>query len=157
MTAIDPRATLHTALSFTHKNLVNDLNALSEEQAGAGPSADTRSAVSIVAECAAVNNTLAGFLATNEFAMPTPEQRAAYFASITTREQAIAALESATQNLRDAIDARPLDTWGDPVTDIFGAPSTVFAIAQFAPMHMMYHDGQLNYLHTVHGDAQMHW
>ncbi len=95
MTAIDPRATLHAALDFTHKNLVNDLTALSEEQAGSGPSTDTRSAVSIVAECAAVNGMLAGFLSTNEFAMPTPEQRAAYFASITTREQAISALESA--------------------------------------------------------------
>ncbi len=157
MTALDPRSALHTALDFPAKNLVNDLNALSEEQAAAGPSAGTRSAIAVVAECAAVNGSLAAFVSTGTFPSPTPEQRAAFYAGITTRAQALSALESSIQQLRDAIDACPSEKWGEPVTDIFGTPNTVFGIAYFAAMHMMYHDGQLNYLHTIHGDAEMYW
>lgn len=157
MTALDPRSVLHTALDFPAKNLVNDLNALSEEQASAGPSEGTRSAISVVAECAAVNSGIAAFVSTGTFPSSSPEQNTAFYAGISTRAQALSALESSIQTLRDAIDACPPEKWGEPVTDIFGTPTTVFGVAGFAAMHMMYHDGQLNYLHTLHGDPEMHW
>ncbi len=66
-------------------------------------------------------------------------------------------LDPRTQQLRDAIDARSPDTWGEVCESPFGGPTTVFSMAEFAFLHMMYHDGQLNYLHTLHGDTQMHW
>ncbi len=157
MTAFDPRSVLHTTLDFPAKNLASDLNALSEEQAATGPSEGTRSAISIVAECAAVNGSLAEFVSTGTFSSLTPEQRATFYAGITTRAQALSALEASIQTLRAAIDACPPEKWGEPATDIFGTPSTVFGITNFASMHMMYHDGQLNYLHTLHGDPEMHW
>lgn len=157
MTAIDPRAALRAPIDFAHKNLVNDLNALTEEQAAGSTKEGARSAISVVAECASVNSRLAEFVSTGTFPSLTPEQRAAFYAGITTRAQALSALEASVQTLRAAIDACPPEKWGEPVTDIFGMPSTVFGIANFASMHMMYHDGQLNYLHTVHGDTEMHW
>ncbi len=157
MTAFDPRSVLHTTLDFPAKNLASDLNALSEEQASVGPSAGTRSAISVVAECASVNSSLAEFVATGTFPSRSPEQRAAFYAGITTRTEALSALEASIQTLRDAIDACPPEKWGEPATDIFGTPTTVFGITNFASMHMMYHDGQLNYLHTLHGDPEMHW
>ena len=36
-------------------------------------------------------------------------------------------------------------------------PATRLAAAGIASMHMMYHDGQLNYVHMLHGDMEMHW
>lgn len=157
MTAIDPRASLLAPIEFAHKNLVNDLQALTEQAAATPTQEGARTAVSIVAECAFVNGALAGFVSTGAFGSPTPEERAAYCAAITTRAQALSALEDGTQKLRDAIDARDPDTWSTPAQDFFGADNTVFGIAGFASQHMMYHDGQLNYLHTLHGDPEMHW
>jgi len=69
----------------------------------------------------------------------------------------VSVLETGTEKLRDAINARPSDTWGDACVNILGMPSTLFSVAEGAALHMMYHDGQLNYLHTVHGDTEMHW
>jgi hypothetical protein len=32
-----------------------------------------------------------------------------------------------------------------------------FALAHLASIHMMYHDGQLNYIQSLHGDGEIHW
>ena len=84
------------------------------------------------------------------------EQQEAYYAGITTRAEALTALEAGTQKLYAAIDGVAADRWGEVVETFFG-PRTLLATASIASMHMMYHDGQLNSLHLRHGDAEMHW
>lgn len=156
MAALNPNAHLREATERTYRNLVNDLSALDEDKANAPAAAGTRDAVKLVAECAAVNGMLAGFLSTGMIASPTDADREAFFASMTTRQAALDILEQNTTALLNAIDATAADHWGDPAEWFFG-PSTVFSLAEFASLHMMYHDGQLNFLHTLHGDTAMHW
>lgn len=87
--------------------------------------------------------------------MPSPEQHAAFFASITTRDEAFTVLKDGTEKLYAAIKAAAPETWGEIVPGPFG-PWTHAAVG-FAALHMMYHDGQLSSIHLLHGDTEMRW
>ena len=38
-----------------------------------------------------------------------------------------------------------------------GSERPAFALTNFASMHTMYHDAQLNFIQSLHGDLDMHW
>lgn len=156
MAELDLAAHLRAATESAYQKLVNDLNALDEDKASASPNAALRPAIKVVAECGAVNGMLAELLATGAASMPSPEEQAAYYAAITTRIEALAALDTGTQKLYAAIDGVLPDRWGETVQTVLG-PMTLLEAAGFAAQHMMYHDGQLNYVHLLHGDNEMHW
>ena len=53
-----------------------------------------------------------------------------------------------------------LNAVGDPervVARGHGDESSAFAVAAYAGTHMMFHLGQINYIQTVNGDAEIHW
>jgi len=156
MAEVDIRADLRASAERAYNNLVNDLNALDEDKASTSTSAVIRPAIKVVAECASVNGLVASLMTTGTASMPSPEQREAYFAGITTRAEALAELETGTQKLYEAIGAVTPDRWGETVQTPLG-PMTVMGAAILAAMHMMYHDGQINYVHMLHGDTEMHW
>jgi uncharacterized damage-inducible protein DinB len=156
MAELDLAAHLHETTEWAYHNLVNDLNALSEEQATTPLDPGARPATHLVAECAAVNRMLADLLAEGAASRPTPEEREAYFAGIRTRADALDALQDATDRLYKAVDGAAPDRWGEPVQTPFG-PWTRARAVVLASQHMMYHDGQINSLHLRHGDAEMHW
>ena len=156
MTAIEPRAALRAAIERAHKNLVNDLNATPDEKLNSGSGGVSRPAIEIVVECGSVNSMIAGALGGVAPPRPDPEQRKAFFASFQTKESALTYLEQQTQQLLAAVDGVDVDTLGDMVETPLG-PMTRFGLTQLSAMHMMYHDGQLNYIHALHGDPDMHW
>lgn len=156
MAELDLAVHLRATTERAYNNLVNDLNALDEEKASGSPNVALRPAIKVVAECGAVNGTLAEMLATGTATMPSPDERTEYYAAITTRAEALAELEEGTQKLYAAIDGVAPDRWGETVQTMLG-PMTLLAAAGFAALHMMYHDGQINSLHLLHGDAEMHW
>ena len=156
MAELNMAAHLHATIKMAYKNLVNDLNALDADKAVGTPHASLRPAIKMVAECGSVNGLLANLVATGQASMPTPEERTAFYDSITTPEAALAVLEDGTQKLYAAIDAAAPETWGDGVAGPFG-PWTRAEAAGFAALHLMYHDGQLNSVHLLHGDSEMHW
>ncbi len=156
MAELDLAAHLRATTEGAYKRLVNDLNALDEDKATGSPDAGTRPAIKMIAECGAVNGFVANLVTTGQISMPSAGEREAFYATITTRAQALAVLKDGTQKLYAAFDATAPDRWGDTVPGPFGEWSRLSA-AGFAAMHMMYHDGQLNYLHLLHGDTEMHW
>ncbi len=156
MAELDIAAYLRDITEAAHKKLVGDLNALDEDKAGGSPDPALRPAITLVAECGAVNGGLATILETGLAAIPSAEEQAAYYAPITTRAHALAALDAGTQRLYTAIDGVAPGRWGEAVQGFFG-PTTLIAAASFAAQHMMYHDGQLNSVHLLHGDTAMHW
>ena len=157
MATLDVRAQLRGTTEFTHGLIVKDLNAVGDAQASASPGGVARNAVQIAAECAAINGMVAGFLTTGEFIRASKEEQAAYYAAHETKEAVLATLEKQTQTLLTAIDGMDEATMGDIIPETPLGPMSRFAIAQLPAMHMMYHDGQLNYIHTLHGDDKMHW
>ena len=156
MAELDLAAHLRATTERAYSNLVNDLNALDEDKASGSPDAALRPAIKVVAECGSVNGLLADLVATGTATSPSPDEREAYYASITTRAGALAELEKGTQKLYAAIDGVAPDRWGETVPTPLG-PMTVLGAASFAAQHMMYHDGQINHLHLLHGDTEMHW
>jgi len=156
MAELNLAAHLRATTERAYNNLVNDLNALDEEKASGSPNVALRPAIKVVAECGAVNGTLAELLTAGTATMPSPDERAAYFATITTRAAALAELEKGTQKLYAAIDGVTADRWGEVVPTMLG-PMTLASAAGMAGLHMMYHDGQINSLHLLHGDTEMHW
>ncbi len=156
MTGFNLGAYLHTATETAYNNLVNDLSAMDADKAIGSPHGALRPAIKLVAECGSVNKMLAVLVTTGQLLLPTPEDRTALYNAVTTPGSALAVLKQGTEHLYAAIDGTSPETWGDTVPGRFG-PWTRAAAAGFAALHMMYHDGQLNSVHLLHGDTEMHW
>ena len=156
MTAINPRAALRAAIERTHKNLVNDLNATPDAKLNSGSGGVSRPAIEIVVECGSVNGMVTGALTGVAPAPSDPEQRKAFVASLQTKESVLTYLEQQTQQLLAAVDGVDENKLGDMVETPLG-PMTLFGLVELSAMHMMYHDGQLNYIQAMHGDSEMHW
>jgi len=158
MPAIQPKEHLRSLTERWHRLLVNDLKAIDESKNNVSPGGSARPALHIVAECAAVNGMVAHYLRTGTPApRPPREERDAHWKSLDTLEKALAYLDEETNNLLGALDALDEDTLGDVSDQPLGRPMSRFAVAELPAVHMAYHDGQLNYLQTLHGDDQMHW
>lgn len=156
-TPFDPIAHLVAFTQRTATILAKDLNAISEEQATISPGGGARSPVHIVAECATLNGKVAEFLRTGEFNRPPREQMEAHLLSFDTKEKALAYLEQETAQLFLALESIEVSTLGEDASQVFGRPMSCFAVAELPASHMMYHDGQLNYIHTLYGDSKVHW
>ncbi len=132
MAEVDLGANLRAATETAYNNLVNDLNALDEGKASGGANGAIRPAIKVVAECGSVNGLLAGLVATGTASMPSPDERTAYYASITTRAQALDELEKGTQKLYEAIAGTAPDRWGETVQGPFGPATVLERVRHFA-------------------------
>lgn len=158
MADLQPRAHLRAFIELAHRRLAADLRATPEDKANVSPGGDARSALHIVAECATVNGQIAAYLTTGTPPSLSREEREAHLRSFDTAEKALAYLDQETAKLLEAVDALDESTLGDEVSrEVMGRPISRFALAELPAAHMMYHDGQINYIHTLHGDRQIHW
>jgi hypothetical protein len=156
MPTLDLKAQLRDATLRAQRLLTNDLKAISADQVNACPGGCARTALNIVAECAAVNGMAATVLSGAEYKRPSPEEREAHLNSFDTVDKVIAYLDQETERLLAAIEATDADTFSDEMSP-FGRPMNRFGVASLPSWHMMYHDGQLNYIQSLHGDGEMHW
>lgn len=157
MAALDPKQHLIGFTKLTSTRLANDLKALDAEKSVLCPGGSGRTPVHIVAECALVNRFVAGWLKTGETNRGSSEEREKIMTSYDTKEKALALLEEETQNLLAVLESLDPATLGDESEQPLGRPMSRFAVAELPAAHMMYHDGQLNYIHTLHDDTDMHW
>ncbi len=157
MPDVDLKAHLHGFTERSYTLLVKDLKALPPEAHTACFAGAARAPLQFVAECAAINGRIAKFLSGVDSPSPSSEEREAFLASFDTCEKALAYLESETNTLYAAIEAVDPTTLGELSEKMFGRPMTKFAIAEIPGFHMMYHDGQLNYIQSLRGDTEMHW
>ena len=49
------------------------------------------------------------------------------------------------------------ESLGETTNALMGRVMTRLAVAELPAVHMSYHDGQLNYIHSLCGDSEMHW
>jgi hypothetical protein len=152
---INLNAFVHSTIERFSDYLAKDLSALSEESAAREAHDGFRPAIKIVAHCGMMYRGVTALLQTGSMPAVSDEQRAAFLASITSREQALEVFQGATKELLEVVDAFPAERWGEPVEGFFGP--TMLAAATLASLHTMYHDGQLNHMHIMHGDKDMHW
>lgn len=157
MPEVQPKEHLRALTERAHRLLINDLKAIAEDKSNASPGGVARTALHIVAECAMVTGFLGKALNGVEVQRPPKEEREAHLNSFDTTEKVLAYLDRETQDLLTVIDGLDESTLGEVSDKPFGRPMSRFALAEFPALHMMYHDGQLNYIQTLHGDAEMHW
>ncbi len=156
MPSLDLKIHLRESTQRAHRLLTNDLKAIAADKANICPGGCARTALNIVAECASVNAMAATVLSGGEFKRPSPEEREAHLNSFDTTDKVLAYLDQETQHLLEVIDTIDESTFGDEMSP-FGRPMTRFGVAGLPSWHMMYHDGQLNYIQSLHGDGEMHW
>ena len=157
MAALDLKAYLISSLRMQYSRLLKDLQALPEETHSRSHAGCARTPLYMVAECAWVNNWIAGFLQTGNSDRLSQEEQDARFNSVDTTEKAISLLEESVATLTAAYEALDPDTLGDISDKPFGRPMPKFAPASLPVNHLMYHDGQLNYIQTLLGDDKVHW
>jgi len=153
---VDLKVHLREATTRAHRLLTNDLKALDHTTCLQCPSEKARSAVHIVAECASVNGMIATYLETGELNRPSLEEREAHLSSFHTPEKVLDYLDHETHRLLGAFEKLDPATLNESC-NVIGRPMTRFALAELPASHMMYHDGQLNYIQTLYGDTEIHW
>ena len=156
METFSPKGHLKEFTQRTKAFLVNDLKAIPAEKQNTCPGGCAHTALYMVAECAAVNSMIAKTLRGEEVNRPPQAEREAFLKSFDSETKALAFLEQETENLLAAIDTLDENTLAERVQTPIGERSR-YGLAEIPAFHMGYHDGQLNYIHTLHDDHEMHW
>jgi len=134
-----------------------DLDALTDEQFTSVYAGKARTPQDFTAEIIGMNMMVASILADNPQSMPSDEERAGFVASISSRDIAKAKLKDSCEALANAVKALSPDDLGTQVQTPWGMPITKYGFANLQAGHIWYHDGQLNFLQSCHGDAEVHW
>ncbi len=133
-----------------------DLKALSQEAYDRPFGEKTRTAHDITAEVSGLNMVMVSIINGTFSGMPSDDAQAGHKAAVSTLHDATQAILASGEALASAIESG-----GDRLTGMTQAPwgetMTVFQLATVAVNHILYHDGQLNYLQALHGDDAMHW
>jgi len=158
MAALQPKMQLRSSTEQALMFLVKDLKAIPDDKLNVRHGDCARAPLHIAAECAVANKRIAAYLRGEELTRPSPEEREALLSALDTREKVLALLDEGTQELLKTLDELDENTLGDMDEKFFeGRPMSRYSIAQLPAVHMMYHDGQLNYIHTLYGDDKVHW
>jgi hypothetical protein len=157
MPGLNVKEFLINSLRTQHVRLVNDLKALPEEIRDKSSGGCARSPLYMITECAQLNEWIAELLEKGEAKRLTPAEEEALYGSVDTTEKALAMLEKSVIRLAAVYEALDDNTLGDITDKPFGRPVQKFAPASLPISHMMYHDGQLNFIQSLQGDDKIHW
>lgn len=158
MPTLDLKAHLEATTRNVYNRLINDLKAVPADKQNTSPGGCARAPLNIVAECGAINGFVAQCLKTGQAPeRPAPEAREKFLASFDTEDKAVGFLSEQTEILFAAFQTLNMETLGETTDVMFGRFMTWLALAELPAIHMSYHDGQLNYVHSLSGDSQMHW
>jgi hypothetical protein len=153
---IDPKVDLRDTVRNLGALYVADLKHIPEDKLGQVPMGAARTALEFTAEVAGFNALVAKMLRGEE-ASQTMEEHYTPSATVANYAECKEAIEKTTAELAAAIDALDEDGLLKPLTTPWGAPTTAYGIAKMAASHMMYHDGQINYIQSLFGDDTNHW
>jgi hypothetical protein len=124
---------------------------LAEKKMGVG-----RSPIDMTAEVA-LFNAMCSKILSGGTAQYDPEAMGAAMAELDSREKACAALKENTDKLSGVIGGLSDEDLGAEITAPWGEPITKAGLANMCVGHMMYHDGQINFIQTLNGDNEVHW
>ncbi len=133
-----------------------DLKALTQSAYDKPFGEKTRTAHDVTAEVSGLNMVMVSIINGTFTGMPSEESRDGHKASLATLHDGVQAILASGEALASAIESG-----GDKLNGMTQAPwgeaMTVFQLATVAVNHILYHDGQLNFLQCLHGDDTMHW
>ena len=133
-----------------------DLLALPASAYGQPYREGARTIQEVTAEVCGFNFYMTSALKGEAPANPSKEERQAFAATLDTPEKGAAAVKASTEALADSMLANR-DAFSEMIPAPWGAEISKFGMALIAINHIMYHDAQINYLQSLHGDQEMHW
>jgi len=89
--------------------------------------------------------------------MPTDDERAAFEAAFTTRAACQTAITDSAEALARVLESASDEDLAKSELAPWGMPMTFLEWSNIAVVHVMYHDGQLNFIQSLNGDDQIHW
>lgn len=134
-----------------------DLEAVSDEVLNCTQEGKCRSALAMSAELIGFNYLVAGVLSGKGGSFPTPEERDAFAATITSKEIAKAKLDESAGAVCAAVGALTEEDLMTKITAPWGMEVTKAHLCAWSALHMMYHDGQMNLIQILNGDHEVHW
>jgi|CXWL01.1.fsa_nt_gi uncharacterized damage-inducible protein DinB len=157
ITRIDAKAELANWTRRIAGMYVADLKALDESAITASAGGAARTAQEFTAEVAGFNLMVAKKLRGEEVPERTDEDRAAFSAQFSSKEVCVSMLSSSAEELAGAIEFANEESMAEEVTLPWGETMSKWALANLCANHILYHDGQLNFIQSLNGDAEMHW
>ena len=137
--------------------VTKDLKAIPKDKQNSTFGGCTRSALNMVAECGGNCRVMGQILKGEAVGAMTDEARMAHYNSFDTEEKVLAHLNENVEYLIGVVQESDNETFGDDCTGFPYGQMSRFGVAQLPGVHMMYHDGQLNYIQTLLNDEQVHW
>lgn len=157
ITRIDAKAELANWTRRIAGMYVADLKALDETAISASAGGAARTAQEFTAEVAGFNLMVAQKLRGEDAPSRTDEERAAFTALFSNKEECISRLSSSSEELASAIEFASEESMTETVELPWGETMSKWALANLCANHIFYHDGQLNIIQSLKGDAEMHW
>ncbi|MGC4044615.1 MAG: hypothetical protein QM758_12540 [Armatimonas sp.] len=159
MAKLNPKVALNDQIIQAKTFLTKDLKAIPADKQGTTFDGCSRSALSIVSECGGNCAIITKILQGASGHEMTREEMGALMHpfEVETEENVLAYLEEKSGELLRFISECDEDTLGDICPEFPWGQLTRFDVAMVPAGHMMYHDGQLNFIQTLIGDGDVHW
>jgi len=154
---IDAREQLNGWLQGVTKMYLSDVQAIPEDKWAATFGGCTRPASVLTAD--AIGFLFWTAMAITEGGTPTIPDGAEkqLEEACATKEGAIAKMEKGSTMLSEALMGATEEHLMKTATTPWQMEAPLYSLAQMAVSHIWYHDGQLNYIQCLMGDADYHW
>lgn len=136
------------------KLYITDLQALPDDAFGTVMGGVARTVFDFTFEVANVNARVAASISGQTLPRPSDEEYKQMAAALDTKEKAIDAVRQSTEALMTAW--MNLDDINKEIP-AFGGTRSCLSMVDLCAGHMMYHDGQLNFIQALRGDGEVHW
>ncbi len=156
-TTIEAKQILTDFLDQAGRFYLTDLTHIPDDKIDVQPMGAARTVRDFTAECINFNLMAGAALRGDDNSMPSEEERASLAGLLDSKDKLKAAIEGSLQNITDALQTISEEGLARIVTAPWGEPLSAFRLAHVAATHMMYHDGQLNYIQALYGDSEVHW
>ena len=157
MSEFDLKAFISEKLQSNLDLYLKDFEALSDDQLANSPGGVARSPYDFSYEVATVNSRVAMRLRGEEPPKMDSEGWMTAPEDFKDRAKAVAALKNSVNDLKSAWESLPEDKIHMDLKIPNWDGATPLSMTHMMASHMGYHGGQLNYIQTLHGDAEMHW
>jgi hypothetical protein len=153
---ITAKDTLKGMLNMAAHFYISDLKASTQDHMTAKPGGAHRCPYDFTYELVKLNGLMAGRLRGEIPGEGGGDEYITAPAEFNNIETAIAGLQASVDDVLAAVE--DLDDDGlEDTFEMWGRTWTKARLATLCALHLMYHDGQLNYVQTAGGDLAVHW
>lgn len=153
---LDLKAKALTELRDVQKRYLTDLRALSDEAISKSPGGAARTPANFTYEITVVNKRLMTRMKGEDPGPFDPNAWTDTPAEFQTKEGAAQAFSNSLDSIIAIVESIPEEEMQREIPTPSGTTSP-FDLAEFCAYHINYHDGQLNYIQALNGDAAIHW